>query len=181
MLLSDIYSFLSPSFIIIIIIIILKGSQAFADIASLVCVYWIGIVITSPNDIFLNSPNAVPCSFSPTLVPTVIPSTYLLACPSVSGPVVIPTSVVSITANAYSGCGTITTLMVASTVTFIGWITVVANSIINCYCDSYYYITTGVIITVIIYIFAIAVFNQTLYFNLLLHYYYYYNRLYINR
>ena len=103
--------------IMIIIIIIIKGSQAFAYIPNLVCVYWIGTVITSPTDNFLGSPNVIPCSFSP-------------KCPTVNVPLVISTSVRSIAANAYYGCGTITSLVVASTVTYIGYNNFYYNDII---------------------------------------------------
>ena len=37
------------------------GSLAFGSSSTLRCVNWIGPVITLPTDIFLNSPNAMPC------------------------------------------------------------------------------------------------------------------------
>ena len=44
----------------------------------------------------------------------------LSQCPATSGPVVIPTSVVTIAAHAYEGCSTLISLVVVSTVTSIG-------------------------------------------------------------
>ena len=46
--------------------------------------------------------------------------TTISQCPATSGPVVIPTSVVTIAANAYKGCSTLISLVIASTVTSIG-------------------------------------------------------------
>lgn len=50
------------------------GSQAFAYINSLNCVYWVGnVVIYSPGDIFSSSPSAHPCQYTnPTFEPTYI-------------------------------------------------------------------------------------------------------------
>ena len=47
--------------------------------------------------------------------------TILSQCPFTSGPVDIPTSVVTIAANAYSGCSTLVSLVIVSTVTSIGY------------------------------------------------------------
>jgi hypothetical protein len=140
-------------------------------------VYWLGVVITSPDDIFQGSTSAVNCSFTPSstrtpfITPSVAPSntypstitntklpTYYPSktpnqitsspvfpsrtpsvqpavyptsvnptsshgrCPSESGALVIPQSNVSIAYEAYNGCGTITSLVVPSTVTDIGQI-----------------------------------------------------------
>ena len=46
--------------------------------------------------------------------------TTLSQCPATSGPVVIPTSVVTIASDAYKECSTLISLVIASTVTSIG-------------------------------------------------------------
>ena len=139
--------------------------------------YWLGVVITLPDDIFQGSTSAVNCSFTPsstgtpfitpsvapsniypstlanTKLPTFYPSTSLSQftsspvfpsripsvqpvvypttvnptsshgrCPIESGALVIPQSNVSIAYEAFNGCGTITSLVVPSTVTDIGQI-----------------------------------------------------------
>ena len=45
---------------------LILGSTAFAYLSSLSCIYWLGAIITSHTDIFLNSPSATPCSFMAT-------------------------------------------------------------------------------------------------------------------
>ena len=73
---------------------ICKGSQAFANIKSLKCVFSIGSVIINPTDIFINSTSYTACSFSPTLLPsvapTLIPTTAPTSLPTIT-PTVLPT------------------------------------------------------------------------------------------
>lgn len=87
------------------------GSQAFAYINSLVCVYWMGIVISFPTDIFLGSSHAVPCS-----------ATYTLpSCSQINGPLIIPSLVVSIEKEVYYECSNIMSVFISSTITSIGY------------------------------------------------------------
>ena len=65
-----------------------------------------GSIITQPTDIFYQSSKASACN--------------KINCPSETGPLVIPTTVVSIAEKIYVGCETITSLIVSSTVTYIG-------------------------------------------------------------
>ena len=37
------------------------GSGAFSGLSMLICVYWLGSIITTPNDIFTGSQSAIPC------------------------------------------------------------------------------------------------------------------------
>ena len=67
-----------------------------------------------------SEPTSQPTS-QPTLEPTIQPTfPTLVGCPSSSGPLIIPTTTVSIAANAYYLCGNITSVVVPSTVTVIG-------------------------------------------------------------
>ena len=79
------------------------GSQAFAYISSLSCIYWGGTIITSPKDIFKNSNNTVTCysptptqgptlspTEAPTLSPTEVPTLSPSEAPTLS-PTVAPT------------------------------------------------------------------------------------------
>lgn len=49
------------------------GSGAFSHNTALHCVYWLGEVIDTPNDIFVGSPSAIPC-FIPSLLSTGAPT-----------------------------------------------------------------------------------------------------------
>lgn len=47
------------------------GSQAFAYLTALECVSWVGPIITSPTNIFLETPSSTQeCTFSPSAIPT---------------------------------------------------------------------------------------------------------------